>query len=99
MILLSPLIAIYVLNVALLEVPDSPLTVAASLFPLTAPVTMIARMAVSDVPAWQPPLAAALQLATAVLLLRLVARMFRAQQLLPGQAFTTGRYFRVLLGR
>ena len=60
---------------------------------------MISRMTATDVPTWQLVLAAALQLLTALLIVRLVARLFRAQILLSGQAPSPGRYLRVLLGR
>jgi hypothetical protein len=49
---------------------------------------MIARMAATEVPVWQPALAAGLQLLTAILIVRLVARLFRAQTLLSGQPFS-----------
>jgi ABC-2 type transport system permease protein len=70
-----------------------------SLFPLTSPVSMISRMTVIDVPTWQLLLAAVLQLVTAVVIVRLVARLFRAQILLSGAAPSPGRYLRVLFGR
>lgn len=99
LLLMSPLIVAYILNIAILERPDSALALFSSLFPLTGPVGMIGRMGVSDVPLWQALLSAALQLLTAALLLRMVARMFRAQQLLSGQPFTISRYFKLMLGR
>lgn len=99
LVLMSPLIVPYILNMAIVERPDSALALLASLFPLTGPVAMIGRMAASAVPLWQALLSAALQFLTAALLLRMVARMFRAQQLLSGQPFTISRYFRLMLGR
>jgi ABC-2 type transport system permease protein len=70
-----------------------------SLFPLTSPVSMISRMTVTDVPLWQLILAAILQLLTALIIVRLVARLFRAQILLSGAAPSPGRYLKVLIGR
>jgi hypothetical protein len=58
---------------------------------------MMARLVAGDVPLWQPLLAAGLQVITAVLIIYLVARMFRAQVLLSGEAVSAGRYFRTLL--
>jgi hypothetical protein len=60
---------------------------------------IIGRKTATTVPLWQLVLSAGLQLLTGVLLLRLVARMFRAQTLLSGQPFTVRRYFDVLLAR
>ena len=70
-----------------------------SFFPLTSPVAMIARMAATEVPAWQPVLAAVLQLLTAIFIVRLVARLFRAQILLSGQRFTFAGLGNALLDR
>jgi hypothetical protein len=48
---------------------------------------------------WQPLLAVVLVAATAVLAVRAVARLFRAQTLLSGAEFSAGRFFRALAGR
>lgn len=77
--------------------PSSALATIVSLFPLTAPVAMLTRMATGSVPWWQPALAAILMATTAVLVLRAVAGVFRAQILLSGQPFTTKRFLRLLL--
>jgi ABC-2 type transport system permease protein len=98
-IVLMPLIIVYVLLTAILSAPDGSLALVLSLFPLTSPVGMIARMTQTTVPLWQAVLAAALQLLTAILIVRLVARLFHAQMLLSGQPFSVQRYFRALLGR
>jgi ABC-2 type transport system permease protein len=97
--LMAPMILAYMFNIVVVEVPNSAIAVILSLFPLTSPVSMISRMTVLDVPAWQLILAAALQLLSALLIVRLVARLFRAQILLSGAAPTPGRYLKVLLGR
>lgn len=98
-VVMSPMIIVYTFMVAILEVPDGPIALVLSLFPLTSPVGMIARMTATDVPVWQPVLAAALQLLTAVLIVRLVGRLFRAQALLSGQPFSVGGFLAALLGR
>jgi ABC-2 type transport system permease protein len=98
-LLISPLIVAYMLNVVVVAVPNGVVAVFLSLFPLSSPVSMISRMTVIDVPAWQLILAAALQLAMALAIVRLVARLFRAQVMLSGAAPTPGRYLRVLFGR
>ncbi len=99
MIILLPLIFGYLLNIFIQNNPDGPIAVIASLFPLTAPVTMIIRMTVTEVPVWQSALSAVLMVATAALIIRLVAHFFRAQILLSGQQPTVKRYFQTLLGR
>ena len=50
---------------------------------------MITRLTVGRVPIWQPIVAAGF---IAVLIIRAVARMFHAQILLSGQAFSITRY-------
>ena len=97
--ILLPLIFGYMLNIFIQINPDGPIAVIASLFPLTAPVTMIIRMTVTEVPLWQSLLAAVLMIATAFLIIRLVAHFFRAQILLSGQQPTFKRFYQILLGR
>ncbi len=98
-VVMAPLIVVYMFLVAIVTVPDGPLALFMSLFPLTSPVAMIARMTQTDVPLWQAVLAAVLQLLTAILIVRLVARLFRAQYLLSGRAFSVVGFYRTLLGR
>jgi ABC-2 type transport system permease protein len=96
-VVLSPLILVYVFNAAIVALPDAPVALALSLFPLTSPIAMVTRMAATTVPLWQTALAAVLQLLTAILILRLVARLFRAQHLLSGQPFSLKLYVQTLL--
>lgn len=83
----------------LIQRPDGPFAVALSLFPLTAPVAMMTRLAATQVPFWQPALAALLLLFTAWLVVRSVSGFFRAQNLLSGQPFHARVFFQALLGR
>jgi ABC-2 type transport system permease protein len=99
LMLMAPMILAYMFNIIVVEVPNGAIAVILSLFPLTSPVSMISRMTVINVPAWQLILAAALQILTALAIVRLVARLFRAQILLSGGAPTPKRYVKVLLGR
>ena len=98
-LVLSPFILAYMFMVVIIDAPGSPLALTLSLFPLTSPVIMITRMTVMDVPTWQAALAAVIQLLGAVVIIRLVAQLFRAQTLLSGQPFETKRFFGALLGR
>jgi ABC-2 type transport system permease protein len=70
-----------------------------SIFPLTAPVVMVMRVTIGNVPIWQLLLTILLMMGTVVLIIRSVARMFRAQTLLSGQPFSMSRYFRALVGQ
>ena len=81
----------------LIQYPNGALAVILSLFPLTAPIAMLTRMAAGGVPWWQPPLAATLMAVSSALVLRAVAGLFRAQILLSGQTFTTKRFLRLLV--
>jgi ABC-2 type transport system permease protein len=91
-----PLMISYFLSLMLAMRPNSPLAVGLSIFPLSSPVMMITRLTVGNVPLWQPLLAAVLAIITAVLIIRAVARMFRAQMLLSGQPFSIQRYVKAL---
>jgi ABC-2 type transport system permease protein len=94
-----PLVIPIVFMGAITQDPNGPLALGLSLFPLTAPVTMMSRLAAGAVPLWQPILAAALLVLTAYLILRSVARMFRAQYLLSGQSFNLKRFVSALVGK
>ena len=61
-------------------------------------IFMMLRLTAGGVPTWQLLLALALMGATAVLIVRATARMFRARHLLSGQPFTFARYFAALRG-
>jgi ABC-2 type transport system permease protein len=91
-----PLLISYVFSIMLAMRPHSTLAVVLSIFPLSAPVMMITRLTVGGVPFWQPVIAAGLTLIMAVLIIRAVSRMFRAQALLSGQPFSVARYVNTL---
>jgi len=96
-IVAAPMYAGYMATIFSSFVPNGPLMVALSLIPFTSPVVMPWRMVHGTVPTWQPLLAAALLLLTAVLMARAVSRMFRAQMLLSGQPFRIQLYLRALV--
>ena len=98
-IMLPLLVPLFFASSVFMEEPNGPIATGLSLFPLSAPVAMMARLSAGGVAWWQAPLAAVLLALTAVLILRAVAGMFRAQALLSGQGFTVKVYFRALLGR
>jgi ABC-2 type transport system permease protein len=98
-VIIWPLIIPIFFMMFLIENPNGMLAVVLSLFPLTAPVAMMTRLAAGGVPLWHPILAAALMAVTAYFVMRAVARVFHTQMLLSGQPFTVKRYFAALLGR
>lgn len=48
-----PIFIGYFLNLKIMESPDSTIALVASLFPLTSPINMITRIAITEVPFWQ----------------------------------------------
>jgi len=98
-IVMLPIIVAYTFMAVSFDNPTGPLAVFLSLFPLTSSVAMIGRMASTEVPLWQAVLAAVLQFVTAYFIIRLTARMFRAQYLLTGQPLSAKSFYRTMLGR
>ncbi|WP_412068374.1 ABC transporter permease [Rubrivirga sp. IMCC43871] len=68
--------------------PDGPLALFMSLFPLTSPILMVVRMAVTDVPAWQIGLSFVLLVAAFVGVIALAARIYRVGILMYGKKAT-----------
>ena len=98
MIIIPMVIPLVLIN-QLIQQPDSTLVVILSLFPLTAPSTMMARLAAVPVPLWQILLSLGLLALTAVFLIRAIAGLFHAQTLLSGNAFSLKLLFRMLLNK
>jgi ABC-2 type transport system permease protein len=98
-VVIFPLVIPMFLNSVLINEPNSLLSVILSLFPFTAPVAMMTRLAAGGVPLWQTLLATVLLAVTAVMVVRAVARMFHAQTILSGQPFSRKVFFNALLGK
>jgi len=98
-VIILPLILPLLLINNLISDPNGTLSVILSIFPLTSPVSMMTRLAAADVPIWEPILATLLLVGTVYLVIRAVAGMFRAQNLLSGQSFKISIFFKELLGR
>ena len=79
------LVAAFILTQTALNDPNGTLVRVLSIVPLTAPLAMPSRVALADVPAWEIVLAAALTLATALLVLRAAAGIYAATVLRMGQ--------------
>jgi len=65
---------------------DGPLAVGLTMFPLTAPMIGLFRMALVEVPTWQLITSLAILVASLIGSIWLVARIFRAAMLMYGQA-------------
>jgi len=65
--------------------PEGPIPTFLSIFPLTAPIAMAARLVISNVPVWQLALSLILLAMTAIAAMWLAGRAFRVQLLLAGQ--------------
>jgi ABC-2 type transport system permease protein len=72
-----PIVAPYWISTPIIMNPNGSLAVALSFFPLTAPVTMSIRTAMSVVPIWQVTLSSAILFLTAVGAIWLSARAYR----------------------
>ncbi|NLF01116.1 MAG: ABC transporter permease [Anaerolineales bacterium] len=90
-LVILPLMPTLMFGYRFAEDPHSPLVVALSLFPFSAPSAMVTRLAVSPVPLWQILLSLGLLVATAYGCLALAARFFRAGNLLSDTAFSFKR--------
>ena len=79
------LVAGFILTQTALAEPGGTFATVLSIVPLTAPLAMPSRVALTDVPAWEIALAAALTLGTALLVLRAAAGIYAATVLRTGQ--------------
>jgi ABC-2 type transport system permease protein len=82
-----------------LNSPNSPLAVALSLFPLTAPISMLVRWQMTEVPAWQLLVSWLLLATTAVFSLFLVSRLLHVGMLRYGQPLRWGEAMSALVRR
>jgi ABC-2 type transport system permease protein len=98
-VMIPLMIPLFFSSTVFAEEPNGMLATVLSIFPLTAPVAMMARLSAGGVAWWQPWLAVLLLAGTAVLIVRSVAGMFRAQSLLSGQGFNVKMYLRALVGK
>jgi ABC-2 type transport system permease protein len=75
----------YMLTGMLMNNPNSPLALGLSLFPLTAPLTMLMRDGLTILPAWQIALSSAIQVLCAAGAIWLAGRAFRLGMLRYGK--------------
>jgi ABC-2 type transport system permease protein len=98
-VIIPLMIPLFFASTVFAEDPNGMLATVLSIFPLTAPVAMMSRLASGGVAWWHPWLAALLLAGTAVFVVRAVAGMFRAQSLLAEQGFNTKMYIKALFGK
>jgi ABC-2 type transport system permease protein len=98
-LLMIPMMVPLMLISAIIAKPNGLLSVILSLFPLTGPVTMMARLAAGVVPIWQLLLSVVLFAAAAFAIMRAAATLFRAQTLLSGQTFKFRLLFKALTSK
>ena len=99
MVVILPMIIPLMFVSVLIAQPNGLLAVGLSLFPLTAPVTMMLRLTITTVPAWQLLLSVVMLLLTAIFILRAVASMFRAHTMLSGHPLSLRNIYRMILGQ
>jgi ABC-2 type transport system permease protein len=80
-----PLVTSVMFFPVVLQTPDSPLAVGASLFPFFTPLLMFLRITVLTPPAWQIALSVALTVATVGLVIWASARIYRVGILMYGK--------------
>ena len=90
-IVMVPLMVPLFVNTALMQSPHGTLATVLSLFPLTAPTTMLPRIATGNVPLWQTILSAAGLAASAYGFVLLAAQFFRADTLLSSASLDWAR--------
>ena len=98
LLVLAPIIVPLWFIAAIIARPDGVVATALSIFPLTAPVTMIIRITLGAVPGWQVALSVALLAGTVVLSLWAASRLFRVQALLAGKKLSLGEIAAAMRG-
>jgi ABC-2 type transport system permease protein len=91
-LLILPLMPTMMFGSTFLENPHGTLALVLSLFPLSAPSAMVTRLAVAEVPLWQPIVSLLGLAGTGYLTVLLAARFFRAGNLLSQAAFNWRRF-------
>jgi ABC-2 type transport system permease protein len=99
MVILLPLFAPLFLNSVVAMAPNGTVSVVMSLFPLTAPVGMPARLVMTTVPWWHITIGLVGVLLTTYALVALSARFFRADTLLSSSPLSLARIRSGLMGR
>ncbi len=80
----------------IMEFPDSGLSQFFTIFPLTAPLTVIMRMGITDIPTWQLITSMALMILTIIGSIFLAGKIFRTFLLMYGKTPKLGEIIRML---
>lgn len=83
----------YMLTSLLMSNPNSPLAIVLSMFPLTAPMTMLLRDGLTILPAWQIAACSAIQILSAAAAIWIAGRAFRLGMLRYGQRLKLRQIF------
>lgn len=78
---------------------NSPLMITISYIPFTAPIAMFARIAMSDVAAWEIIISVAIQVASVFILGKLAAAIYRVGVLLYGKPPKLGQAFKMVFSK
>jgi ABC-2 type transport system permease protein len=95
-ILVMPMVVPFFFWTAIVGAPHSTLAIVLSLFPFSAPLGMLLRLTTTSVPAWQIAASLVLLALTSVAIIWLMARLFRVQTLLSGEALSLRRFWSAL---
>lgn len=98
-IIIIPMIIPLMLLSPIIEAPNGLLAVILSFFPLTAPITMMTRLSAGTVPVWQLITSLIVLFVSGYLVVRSVAGLFRATNLLSGEPFKIKRFLFALIGK
>jgi ABC-2 type transport system permease protein len=96
MMVILPLASPFWFVTAVVGNPEGAMATGLSLFPLTAPITMLIRIAISEPPVVQIVASGLILVGSGVVLLWLSARVFRAALLLYGQRMSFGQVWTAL---
>lgn len=91
-----PMFIPFYLGSAISQSPNGTLALMLSLIPFSAPVAMMLRLTSTTVPLWQLTLSAVLLVLVGLGVIALMARLFRAQTLLSGEALSVRKFWRAL---
>jgi len=80
----------------LIAFPNNPIWIVLTIFPLTAPVEVIIRLGVSDIPTWELAASIAVLVLSIIGILLLTIRVFRAYLLMYGKRPGIGEIIRSL---
>ncbi len=98
-LIVIPLVIPLALLAPVIENPNGTLAVVLSLFPLTAPVSMMTRLAAGTVPIWQIFIALGFLIVSIYWVVQSVSKLFRAQYLLSGKEFKVKYFLNTFIGR